>query len=122
MLRFGGTTLVEGQPVAAAVASVRIARGTLSPAAGASTEYSAPHLASLRTETAVGGVQRRALAVPAPATLSYYLEVPPSGALGFGVGVSGDKPKGAKASVVVTPEGGEPKQLFASELSASWRN
>lgn len=119
MLRFGGTTVVNGQTLAAAVASMRVIRGTPAPAG---SEYSAPHFAELRTEIAVGGVQRRALAVRTPTTLSWYLEVPQGSKLGFGVGVSGDKPKGAKASVVITPEGGAPSELFSTELKTEWRD
>jgi arylsulfatase A-like enzyme len=119
MLRFGGTAVVHGEPLAAAIASIRVAKGTL---AQAPAEYSAPHFAELRTEIAVGGVQRRALAVRAPTTLSWYFEVPKGGKLGFGVGVSGDKPKGAKARIRVTPEGGEPKVVFSADLKPAWRD
>ncbi len=119
MLRFGGTTLVAGETLAAAVASVRIARGAI---AEPGAEYSAPHFSELRTEIAVGGVQRRALAVHSPTTLSFYLDVPQGGKLGFGVGVAGDKSKGGKASVTVTPEGGATKSVFSSDLSTSWRD
>jgi choline-sulfatase len=119
MLRFGGSTLLNGEQVAAQVASIRIIPASVPPGGN---DYNAPHYAQLRTETAVGGVQRRALAVPSPTTLSFYLEVPTGGALGFGVGVTGDKPKGGKASVVVTPEGGEPKELFQSELTSTFKD
>ena len=119
MLRFGGSTLVNGEQVSAAVASIR-----LIPTAELATakDFAAPHYAELRTETTVGGVQRRALAVPSPTTLSFYTEVPAGGALGFGVGVSGDKPKSGKASVVVTAEGSEPKELFNADLSPTWKD
>lgn len=117
MLRFGGTTQVNGEAQAAAVASVRIMRGQ--PPAGS---FSAPHLSELRTESAVGGVQRRALSVRTPTTLSFYVTVPPGGKLGFGVGVSGDKPKNASAKVVVTPEDGKAKTLFSKALTATWQD
>jgi choline-sulfatase len=119
MLRFGGTTNVNGETLAAAVASIRVAPATVT-MAGA--EYSAPRYAELRTEIAVGGVQRRALAVRTPTMLTWYLEVPPGGKLGFGVGVSGDKAKGGKARVVITPEGGQAKELFNAALTAEWRD
>ena len=119
MLRFGGSTLVNGEQVAASVASMRLIPAS---EAAVGKDYDAPHYAELRTETAVGGVQRRALAVPSSTTLSFYTEVPPSGALGFGVGVTGDKPKSGKASVVVTPEGGQPKELFSTDLATSWKD
>jgi choline-sulfatase len=117
MLRFGGTTKVNEEIQAAALASVRVIRGA--PPAGS---FSAPHLSELRTESAVGGVQRRALSVRTPTTLSFYVKVPPGGKLGFGVGVSGDKPKSANAKVVVTPEDGKPKTLFSKALTASWQD
>lgn len=116
-LRFGGTTMVDGEARAAAVASVRVIKGAVPPGA-----FAPPRQGELRTEVSVGGVQRRALAVRSPTTLSYYLEIPKEGKLGFGVGVAGEKPKGAKAKVVVTPEGGAPRELFAAELSNVWRD
>jgi choline-sulfatase len=119
MLRFGGTTVVNGESLAAAIASIRVAPGTLAQTA---TEYSAPHFGELRTEIAVGGVQRRALAVRAPTTLSWYLEVPKGGKLGFGVGLSGDKQKGVKARIRITPEGGAAKDVFSADLKPEWRD
>ncbi len=117
LLRFGGTTMVDGEARAAAVASVRVIKG--SPAPGS---FAAPHYTELRTELAVGGVQRRALAVRSPTTLSFYVDVPKDAKLGFGVGVSGEAPKGAKARVVVTPEGGAAKELLQADLASSWRD
>jgi arylsulfatase A-like enzyme len=118
MLRFGGTAVVNGETLAAAVASLRVIPGT--PEAGAA--FSAPRYAELRTEAQVGGVQRRALAVRTPSTLTFYVKVPPGGKLGFGVGVAGDKPKSVRAKVVVTPEDGKPEAVFQEQLSASWRD
>jgi arylsulfatase A-like enzyme len=118
MLRFGGTTMVDGEARAAAVASLRVIRG-----AAPTGPFAAPHYAELRTELPVGGVQRRALAVRSPTTLAFYLDIPKDGKLGFGVGISGQQPpagKGAKASVVVTPEGGAPKELFKVDLASKW--
>ncbi len=120
MFRFGGSTQVNGEKVAASVASIRLI--PTSEAAASKEDYAAPHYAELRTETAVGGVQRRALAVPSPTTLSYYADIPAGGALGFGVGVTGDKPKSGKASVVITPEGGQPKEHFTTDLTTTWKD
>lgn len=121
MLRFGGTTMVDGEARAAAVASVRIIKGAVPPGA-----YAPPHYAELRTELPVGGVQRRALAVRSPTTLTFYLDIPKDGKLGFGVGISGQQPggatKGAKASVVVTPEGGASKEIFKADLTTQWND
>lgn len=121
LFRFGGTSLLNGEQVAAAVASIRVIPGSEANP-GTAADYSAPHYSELRTETAVGSVQRRALAVPSPTSLSFYLDVPAGGFLGFGVGVTGDTPKGGKASVVVTPEGGAAQELFNAELSSSWKD
>jgi choline-sulfatase len=117
MFRFGGTTMVEGEARAAAVASLRVIRGAVPPGS-----FAPPRQAELKTELAVGGVQRRALAVRSPTTLAYYVDVPKDAKLGFGVGVAGEKPKGAKARVVVTPEGGASKELFQAELGTTWRD
>jgi arylsulfatase A-like enzyme len=117
LLRFGGTTMVDGEARAAAMASLRIVRGAVPPGS-----FTPPRQAELKTELAVGGAQRRALAVRSPTTLSFYVDVPKDAKLGFGVGVAGEKPKGAKARVVVTPEGGAAKELFQAELGTSWRD
>lgn len=117
LLRFGGTTMVDGEARAAAVASLRLIPGEAPKEA-----YTPPQQAQLRTELAVGGVQRRALAVRSPTTLSFHVDVPKDAKLGFGVGVSGEKSKGAKARVVVTPEGGAAKELFQAELGTKWRD
>jgi arylsulfatase A-like enzyme len=119
LLRFGGTTVVAGETRAAAVASVRVAPGSLEEKGAA---YSAPHYADLRTEIAVGSVQRRALAVRAPTTLTFYLDVPAGGRFGFGVGVAGDKPKAAKATVSVTVDGAETKSVWSGALGATWHD
>lgn len=118
MLRFGGTTNVDGEARAAAVSSIRVIPGEQAPQGA----YAPPRQAELRTELSVSGVQRRALAVRAPTTLSYYLDIPKDAKLSFGVGVSGEPPKSAKAKVVVTPEGGAAKELFQTELTNAWRD
>jgi choline-sulfatase len=117
LLRFGGTTMVDGEARAAAVASIRVIKGAVP--AGA---FTPPRLSELRTELKVGDAQRRALAVRSPTTLTYYVDVPKDAKLGFGVGVSGEKPKGGKARVVVTPEGGAAKELFSAALTNGWRD
>jgi len=119
MLRYGGTTVVGGQTLAAAVASIRIARGALEQTGA---DYSAPRYRELRTEIAVGGVQRRALAVHTPTTLTFYLDVPPGGKLGFGVGVAGDKQKGGKATVNVSVDGAAPQTVFSTDLTTTFRD
>ncbi|MET0344614.1 MAG: sulfatase [Polyangiales bacterium] len=117
LLRFGGTTNVDGEARAAAVASIRVIRGAVPEGA-----FAPPRLSELRTELSVKGVQRRALAVRAPGALAYYLEVPKDAKLGFGAGVAGAAPKGAKARVVITPEGGAAKELWQADLSERWND
>jgi choline-sulfatase len=118
MLRFGGKTVLNGETVSAAVASIRVMRG----APDVGTTFSAPRYADVRTETQVGGVQRRALTVRSPTTLTFYVKVPTGGKLGFGVGVAGDKPKSARARITVTAEDGKPQKIFDEPLSASFRD
>jgi choline-sulfatase len=121
MFRFGGTVEAEGEARAAAVASVRVIKGTPAPSV-----YAPPHFGELRTELPVGGVQRRALAVRSPTALTFYLDIPKDAKLGFGVGIAGQKGaptgKGAIARVTVTPEGGTPKELLRAELKTVWRD
>ncbi len=121
MLRFGGTIEQDGEARAAAVASVRVIKGT--PAPGS---FAPPHFTELRSEQSVGGTQRRALAVRSPTTLTYYLDIPANAKLGFGVGIAGQKGaptgKGATGRVVVTPEGGTAKELLRADLKTTWRD
>ncbi|MET0286018.1 MAG: hypothetical protein ABW352_16160, partial [Polyangiales bacterium] len=121
MFRFGGTVEQDGEARAAAVASVRVIKGT--PAPGA---YAPPHFSELRSEQSVGGTQRRALAVRSPTTLTYYLDIPANAKLGFGVGIAGQKGaptgKGATARVTVTPEGGTAKEILRGDLKTVWRD
>ncbi len=86
-------------------------------------DYDAPHYAELRTETAVGGVQRRALAVPSPTTLQLLLEVPAGRQRSASAwACHGDKSKSGKATVVVTPEGWRSQELFNTDLTPYWKD
>lgn len=112
LLRFTGFTAA---PNAAAISmdSLRVIPGATPPAPGA--QYSAPALSEIVTEMQVGNMQRRSIAVRAPTTLSYYVEVPRGGSIGFGVGANGQVR--ATAKVVVTPNGGQPTEVFSSAVS-----
>ncbi len=118
MMRFGGTRQVNGQDVAVAVESIRIVHGGSIPQG----EYTAPTLDSLVQEIRVGGAARRAIAVHRPTTLSWYVQVPAGGSLGFGVGAEGEAPAEARAKVFVTPEGGEPTQVYAGTVGGEWHD
>ena len=117
-LRFGGTTVVGGQNVAAAIDSIRVIEGT-PPAAD--ERYVAPHYETLVAAVEAGGVERQALVMRSPTTLSYYLEVPERGRLVVGVGAQG-APAGLGAKVRVTPEGGETVELFSAAPTAAWND
>jgi len=89
LMRFGGTTKVNGEDVAAALDWIRVLPpGYVAPAdaAAANAERAAlPYYASLVRDVAAGSATRRALTLRAPATVSYYVEVPKQGSLSFRV-------------------------------------
>lgn len=115
-LRFGATTVVDGANVAAAVSSLRVIEGSPS-----EEGYRAPHHETLVSAVELGNVRRRALALRAPTTVSYYVEVPRDGRLVFGLGVEGNA-AGTSARVRVTPEGGEAQEIFQATPSAEWND
>ena len=116
LMRFGGTTHVGDRDLAIALDSLRVIEGAPDP----SESFSAPVFGELATEVRVGGVQRRALAVRAPTTLSWYVEVPPGGKLGFGLAAEGEPPSVATAKIVVTPDGGPPQEIFSRAVTGRW--
>jgi choline-sulfatase len=114
-LSFGGTETIDGEAVAVAVASIR-----LMPAAAASdTTIGEPDHGSLVAQVDVGGTERRALAIRAPSTISYHVEIPQRARLVLGVGAEGEL-TGGRARVVVEAEGGEPVEVHAAPLAARW--
>lgn len=118
LLRFGGSQRVNGHDVSVAVDSIRIVEGDAIPEGS----YEAPTYASLVQEVQVGGTARRAVAVRRPTTLSWYVQVPERGSLGFGVGAEGESPAEARAKVFVTPEGGEPAQVYSGTVGGEWHD
>lgn len=117
LLRFGGTSVVNGENVAVAMASLRVIEGT--PAEN--ERFAPPQWDTLVSAVELGGVERQALAFRAPTTLSYHLEVPEGGRLVFGVGAEGT---GANlmARVRVTPEGGAPNEIFHARPERRWND
>jgi choline-sulfatase len=116
-LRFGGTTLVGGAQVSAAMSSIRVIEGE----AGSDEGFVAPRQGSLVAAVELGGVERQALAVRAPTTVSYHVEVPRGGRFVFGLGGEGAM-RGVTARVRVTPEGGEGRELWHASPGASWND
>ncbi|MGE0785340.1 MAG: sulfatase [Sandaracinaceae bacterium] len=117
LLRFGGTTPVGGEAVAADMASIRVIDGAATDDAGS---FVAPEWDTMQAAVELGGVERRALAFRAPTTMSYYFEVPERASLVFGLG--GEGGSGLQASIRITPEGGEPNEIFHANASAGWRD
>jgi arylsulfatase A-like enzyme len=115
LLRFGGTTRVGDENVSAAVSSLRLIPGS---APSAEEGFLAPEQGALVAAVDVGGTERRALAVRTPTTITYHLEVPREGRLVVGVGAEGDA-EGARARVVVRPEGGEAEEVYSAAVSAA---
>jgi arylsulfatase A-like enzyme len=114
-LSFGGTIAVNGEDVSVAVSTVRLVPGTSIPA---DPSFVAPDWGTYVAEVEVGGVTRRSVAVRAPTTLSYYVEVPETGRLVFGVGGEGTATAGA--AVYVTPEGGSRTEVWTGTAGARW--
>ncbi|HJL15738.1 MAG TPA: sulfatase [Sandaracinaceae bacterium LLY-WYZ-13_1] len=118
LLRFGGTTPVDGEDVAVAVGSLRVIEG----APAEDERFLPPQWNTLVSAVELGGVERQALAFRAPTTLSYYLEVPDEGQLVFGVGAEGESTDGLMTRVTVTPEGGEANEIFHARPSSRWND
>ncbi|MCA9607451.1 MAG: sulfatase-like hydrolase/transferase, partial [Myxococcales bacterium] len=116
LLRFGGTTVVDGANVAAAVGSIRVIEGAPDP----NEDFAPPQWDTLVSAVELGGVERRALAFRAPTTLSWYLEVPAGGRLVFGLGAEGEG--ASMARVFVTPEGGERNEIFHARPGNAWND
>lgn len=119
LLRFGGSTVVDGKDVSAAIDSLRVIPGETAPAANT---FSAPTYNELATEMRLDNDQRRALAVRAPTTLSFYVDVPRGAKLGFSVGADGEPTPHATAKVVVTPEGGPANEVFSRAVTNRWQD
>ena len=117
LLRFGGTTVVDGEDVAIAMGSIRVIEG----APAEQEDFSPPMWDTLVSAVELGEVERRALAFRPPTTLSYYLEVPEDGQLVFGVGAEGEG-NDLRARVHVTAEGEERNEIFHATPGAQWND
>jgi choline-sulfatase len=112
VLRFGSPTAAEARDPLALVAALRIAPKF---APGQSRK---PASASVAIRPlSIGGHARSAMRVRAPATLSYFVDLPAGARLSMRVGA----PKGGVTAVVrVTPEGGSTSELWRGLLSDAW--
>jgi choline-sulfatase len=113
-LRFGGTQLVEGRQVSAAMASIRVLTGE-----DGGDAFVAPE--ELVAAVELGGVERQALAVRAPTVVSYHVQVPRGARFVFGLGAEGQA-RGVTARVRATAEGGETRELWHAAPSARWND
>jgi arylsulfatase A-like enzyme len=115
LMRFGGTELVGGEPVSAAIESIRVVEGSSIPAG----EYAAPRFGELVQEMMMGEESRRAIAVRRPTTVSFYVQVPQHARLGFGTGAEGSA---AGVKVFATAEGGSRTQVYSGQASGEWQD
>ena len=117
LLRFGGTTPVDGANVSVALSSIRVLPGT--PAAD--EHFVAPDYDTLVAQMELAGTTRRAIAVRAPTTVSYYVDVPEHAHFVFGVGGEGTGAGAtATAHVSITPEGAETSEIWTGPVASLW--
>jgi choline-sulfatase len=117
LMRFGGTTKVDGEDVAVALDYVRILRGATPPAADPSAAEALPYYGKLVQDVALSGQKRKALVLPAPATLSYYVELPEKASLSLRAGMASGS---GRIKVSVTPNGGDAAQVLDEAVASSW--
>ena len=123
LLRFGGTKKVGDEEVAAAVDSLRVIPAATTQAASAipsAANQALPLYGVLLQDLVIDGEKRKAIAVSAPTTLSYYVEVPKHAKLTLRIGSPDGKAGSVRASVRVTPETGKSAVLWHGDLGASW--
>jgi choline-sulfatase len=135
LLRFGGTSKVDGEDVAAAIDYIRVLPGGAAPVAAAdpgatpaanaapaapaaTDDASLPYFATLVQDVTVGSAKRRALVQRAPMVLSYYVDVPEHASLSLRVGQAAGS--GATAKVRIQPEGGDAQLLLDQPLKGDW--
>jgi hypothetical protein len=108
--------IAGGKRAAAAIVAVEI--GSLRPAnsKGAGGEAAAP-VSLVATEAELGGVRRRALAVPGASRLSFYLQVPAQAKLALAYG---SRTPSVSVAVRVASDGAPLATLFEGPASAGW--
>ena len=109
LLRSTESTQVEGDPVSFEVASLWVR------SAGATDAQAPPPITSREN---VGGAAREGLAVDAPTTLSWFIEVPENGKLLLSHGHVSDGE--ASIRVRATPEGGDTANLGDIAVGENW--
>ncbi len=114
LVRFGGSQRVDGKDISAAVQSLRV----MSKGAPTTTAYRAPTFGTMVQTVAMDGVQRMSVANRAPTVVSYYLQVPTEGRLGFGVAVEGDSQ--VPVNIRIQAEGEPSHELFSGNAEARW--
>ncbi|HET6416784.1 MAG TPA: sulfatase [Polyangiales bacterium] len=116
LLTFGGTTPVDGQDVSVSIDSIWIRNASeAAPTAPLARE---PAYDTLVANVRLGDEERQAIALSRMSTLRYYVAVPKSGSLGFGIGVEGEA--GAPFTIEVTADGQPAVEVFTGTASTSW--
>ncbi|HEY8428443.1 MAG TPA: sulfatase [Sandaracinaceae bacterium] len=113
MLRASQTRAVEGEQVAFELDSL-----WLLPSPVPNGELTPPRYAELVRELSAGGESRRGVVVRGPTSVRWYAEIPEDAKLSFAVASAGASP--GTARVTITPEGGEPVELFRAPLAPRW--
>jgi arylsulfatase A-like enzyme len=106
---------------AAAGGAPAAAGGAQVPAGGAPASPAPLLYGQLVKDVVLAGQQRKAIVLPAPATLSYYVDVPKDAKLSLRVGAL-DPKQTPRALVRVTPNGGKPRELWQGSPTASWQD
>lgn len=87
--------------------------------------FEPPHLSTVRQRYKAGDRERDALVLPAPSTISYYLQIPPAAKLCFAAAAAtrGDRAEQASLRVRAIPvDGGAPVELCSKTFgSAEWQ-
>jgi len=112
LLVFGDTTVIDGVETAAELDWIRIARGA------AAKTGTLPRFETLVGEADAGGT-RRAVTLPRPGSIAWYVEVPAGGKLGAAVGGVGGRGTGS-VEAVVTAEGAAPKTVASQAVTGTW--
>ncbi len=112
LLRGGDTRTVEGEAVAYELDSL-----WLLPSDVPGGELTPPRYAEMVRELDAGGA-RRAVVLRGPTSVRWYAEIPEGSKLSFAVASRAETESTAR--VMITPEGGEPVELFHAPLTTRW--